>query len=281
MKKEVKSPLISAEDLNEILGKKNIKVFDVRGIWGTNPDSLYEEYKQGHIPTAVFLDWRKEFLEQDLDPNLAQVSSYEEAKESFKNLGINKEDIVILYDDYHKMFAGRIWWVMRYWGFNNVFVLNGGFKYWKLKNLAICEEIPELSIGSFEPVCQKNLRISLEDFLIEKDHSCVLDGRGVKGYKGDPEDPRSGHIPGAISTAYNITLDEQTGLFLEDKDLIELFDNKIPNMNDEKIIVSCGSGYSSTVVMLALAHLGLESRLFDESFAVWKLDPKRPIEQSY
>lgn len=109
------SPLISAKELNAILGKSNIKVFDVRGAWGTDPRSLYNDYLWGHIPTAIFLDWRKEFIEQDVVPSLAQISSFEQAKQSFKNLGIHKEDTVILYDDHYHMFAGRIWWAMRYW----------------------------------------------------------------------------------------------------------------------------------------------------------------------
>ena len=76
MKNKSISPLISAEELQHILGKENLKVFDVRGIWGTQPHSQYEEYKKGHIPTAVFLDWTKEFLEQNIDVNLEKLLLY-------------------------------------------------------------------------------------------------------------------------------------------------------------------------------------------------------------
>ncbi len=272
--------LISSKELNNVLTKPNVKVFDVRGTWGTDPRSLRNDYVWEHIPGAIFLDWRKEFIQQNIAPNLAQVSSFEEAKESFKNLGIHKEDTVILYDDYYHMFAGRIWWAMRYWGFKNVKVLNGGFKYWKSQGLPISQEIPKVSPGTFEPVCQKSLRISLEDFLVEKNHACVLDGRGIAAHKGNPDDPRTGHIPGAISAAYNSLVDKTTGLFLEEEKIVTLFNNTIPNWRTEKIISSCGAGYSGTVVMLALANLGIDSSLFDGSFSVWKQDPARPVEQS-
>ncbi|WP_282080474.1 sulfurtransferase [Aquimarina algiphila] len=275
------SPLISAKELNDILGTANVKVFDVRGTWGDNPRSLYNDYKEGHIPTSTFLDWRKEFIEQDIAPNLAQVASFEEVKQSFKNLGINKGDTVILYDDDYHMFAGRIWWAMQYWGFDNVRVLNGGLKYWQSQDLPISQEIPEISIGTFEPMCQEHLRIPLEDFLIKKHNACVLDGRGIVGYNGKPEDPRTGHIPGANSVPYNVIVDKKTGLFLEKEAIITLFDDTVPNWRTQKIISSCGAGYSGTVAMLALASLGIQSSLFDGSFSIWKLDPNRPVEQSF
>lgn len=275
------SPLITAIELNNIIGQPNVKIFDVRGIWGTEPTSLQHEYVDGHIPTATFLDWRKEFIEKDVVPNLAQVSSLKEAKQSFIDLGINKEDIVILYDNYHHMFAGRIWWAMCYWGFGNVHVLNGGFNYWQEQGFPVSKEITKIAKGTFEPKPKYHLRKSLEDFLSEKGNSCVLDGRGKGSYNGNPEDPRTGHIPGAISAAYNSFLDKKTRLFLEPSEMIELFERTIPYWRTKKIICSCGAGYSGTIAMLALASLGIESSLFDGSFSVWKLDPTRPIVQSF
>lgn len=275
------SPLISANELEAVLNEPNTKVFDVRGVWGSDPRSLYDDYRAEHIPTSTFLDWRKEFIEQGVVPALAQVSSLEEAKQSFRNLGINKDDTVILYDDNYHMFSGRIWWVLRYWGFENVRVLNGGLKNWKVQNLPIAQEITEVMPGTYEPQCQEHLRVLLSDFLVEKDTACVLDGRGSVGYNGKPEDPRTGHIPGAINTAYNLIVDKETGLFHKKESLMALFNDKVLNWRTKKIISSCGAGYSGTVAMLALADLGIQCSLFDESFAVWKLDPSRPIQQSY
>lgn len=284
---EVKHPnnikdtsLISVHELKDILGKPNVKVFDVRGIWGKTPNSLYEDYVLGHIPNAIFLDWRKEFIDVSKVPSLAQVSSFVEAKKSFKNLGIKKGDKIVLYDDYHHIFAGRVWWAMRYWGFTNVQVLNGGFKYWKSQGFSITKEILKVEKGTFEPKCQEGLRLSLEDFIIEKEKAYVLDGRGMAGYKGKLEDPRTGHIPGAISTAYTSFLDKETGLFIGESEIIALFNKAIPNWKSEKIICSCGAGYSGTVAMLALASLSIKASLFDGSFNVWKLDSNRPVSQS-
>ena len=274
------TPLISAEDLNKLLGTPNVKIFDVRGIWGTDPRGLEDAYNTEHLPHAVFLDWRRHFIEQNVAPSLAQVADYEAVKASFKALGISLGDTVILYDDHYHMFAGRIWWAMRYWGFTNVRVLNGGLTHWKAQNLPLTQNIPTIEAGSFEPVCQEHLRIALDDFMVEKIHTHVFDGRGSVGYNGKPEDPRTGHIPGAISASYNAFVDPETRLFYPPEKLEQLLNERVANWRTEKIISSCGAGYSGTVPLLALAMFGIESSLFDESFSVWKLDPNRPVEQS-
>ncbi len=278
--KSLISPLISAADLQAKLGNSKLKIFDVRGVWGNIPSPLYDDYLAGHIPGAYFLDWRKEFVEQGIAPNLAQVSSSVEAQQSFVNLGINGDEELVLYDDNYHMFAGRIWWAMRYWGVENVRVLNGGFKYWQAQHLPIAQAVPKITKGSFTPFCNPSLRISLEDFLIAKNKACVLDGRGVESYNGKPEDPRTGHIPGAINAPYNVLVAKDTGLFRAKEELQKMFDDRVPNWRSERIISSCGAGYSGTVAMLALAHLGVQTSLFDGSFSVWKLDPKRLVEQA-
>jgi len=48
------SPLISAKELEAILSKTNIKVFDVRGVWGDDPRSLYDDYLEEHIPSPSY-----------------------------------------------------------------------------------------------------------------------------------------------------------------------------------------------------------------------------------
>jgi len=275
-----KSALISAKELNAIIGNPHTKVFDVRGTWATPARALPESYDEGHIPGAAFLDWTKEFLEADIPTGLAPVANLEAATSSFKSLGINDGDFVVLYDDYHHMLSGRIWWAMRYWGFHNVKVLNGGWNHWVAQGLATSTQGKTPDEGSFSPKRHKDLRTSMEEFLLKKQTSCVLDGRGVKGFAGNTDDNRSGHIPGAINIPYSRVLDERTGLFQNRKALVRLFDQLAPAWCDTHIISSCGAGYAGTVLMLALLELDMDSTLFDDSFSVWKQDPSRPVERS-
>lgn len=274
------SPLIAARDLASRLGRSGLRVFDVRGRWGSPPAALQDDYLAGHIPGAVFLDWTREFLQQDAPLNLAAVATPEQAAASFARLGISAGDHVVLYDDYRHMLAGRVWWAMRYLGFKNVQVLNGGWAYWNELGLPVTYEVPEVATGAFTPLVQEDLRHDVAAVMAQKDSSCLMDGRGPVGYAGNPEDPRSGHIPGALNVPYSAMLDDATGLFLANDALAAAFDRLAPTWRRRRVISSCGSGYAGTVLMLAMAQLGVASSLYDGSMAEWKQDPARDVAQS-
>lgn len=272
------SPLISAEELRSTLASSNVRLFDVRGRWGGDPADALANYNDEHIEGAVFLDWTTHFLEPNVATHLASVSLWEDATLSFQALGISKDDSVVLYDDYHHMLAGRVWWAMKHWGFKNVRVLNGGWANWKKMSFETSSHAHAYAKGNFVAT-ESRLRVSMDALLKTKDTIQLIDARGVKGYQGKPEDERTGHIPGAINIPYSETLDSDSGLFKSKKALTELFDNRLDGFKNASIVSSCGSGYAGTVVLLALQQLGIKAPLFDNSFSIWKLDPKRPVEQ--
>ena len=282
------SPLISAIELKEILGEKNTKIFDIRGKWGDPPTSSFDDYAEGHIPYAVYLDWTTQFLEPNIALNLASVASKAQAQETFKRLGISSDDTVILYDDYHHMLAGRIWWAMRYWGFSNVKVLNGGWEHWSTENFPISTNTHDREIGqtiektdneTFIVNEQLHLKVNLEEVKNRSDNECLIDARGPIGYQGDPSDLTSGHIPGAINLPYSSLLDKQSILFKDAKALEVLFGDELKDLDTTKLISSCGSGYAGTVLLIALKIVGIDAPLFDGSFSAWKENGTLPIEQ--
>ncbi|WP_298818987.1 rhodanese-like domain-containing protein [uncultured Roseibium sp.] len=273
------SPLISTEELELLLKQPGLKLFDVRGTWSSPARALPEDYEQGHIPGAAFLDWTSQFIDQSEALPLASVAGRDAARSAFKALGINATDLVVLYDNYNHMLAGRIWWSMRYWGFENVRVLNGGWTRWTTLQKPVATDKPDTSQGDFEPVQKSDLRTSLEDFIESHQKSCVIDARGFAGFAGKAEDPRTGHIPGSLNIPFSELLDSETGLFLNRGALSNVFDEKSPQWRDLPVIATCGSGYAATVTLLGLTELGSEARLFDGSFSAWKQDPARPVEQ--
>ncbi len=282
------SPFISIDQLQQELDNPNVKIFDVRGKWNGSVSDAFNEYSQGHIKGAVFLDWMHHFLEPDISINLAPVASKENAQCSFDALGISADDPVVLYDDYNHMLAGRIWWAMRYWGFDNVKVLNGGWKKWQAEDLPLAKT--EEASTAIDAPCLKAifsvsepksaLRVSLDEIINLKDSHCLIDARGPINYGGKPDDPRTGHIPGAINISFREVLDEATGLFKSDSALKEIFSSQINDFQNASIISSCGSGYAGTIILLALYQIGIEAPLFDDSFAVWKMDEERLVEQA-
>ena len=206
-------PLISAEELAGILGRSDVKVFDVRGTWSTPARAFPEDYEAEHIQGAAFLDWAKHFIEQGVPLGLASVADEAGARNSFEVLGIDEGDRAVLYDAYSHMQAGRIWLAMRHWGFDDVRVLNGGWTYWKSQNLPVTSEVLELQKGTFEPKMRDGLKIDLDVFLDTYEQACLIDARGPVGYAGKPDDPRTGHIPGALSVLFSTVLDPTRASF--------------------------------------------------------------------
>ncbi len=277
---ESPSPFISAEQLAGLLGEPTVKPFDVRGTWRTPARALPDDYAAGHIPGAFFLDWTEHFLEQGPAIGLASVADEAGAARAFEALGIDEGDLVVLYDDYHHMLAGRIWWAMRLWGFAGVRVLNGGWKSWSARGLPISDVAPPRVPGTFQPRKRDGLSVGLEAFSRTREQCCVIDARGAESFAGKPEDPRSGHIPGSMNLPYSDVLDPDSGLFLDPTAISRVFDEKAPQWRNREIVASCGSGYAATVILLALSELERAASLFDGSFALWKQDPDRPIAQS-
>lgn len=273
------SPLISAEELSKIMHQPHVKIYDVRGKWGGDPSEAFKAYTISHIEGATFLDWNTHFVTPDTPINLAPVANEQVANQSFEVLGISEGDLVVLYDDYYHMLAGRMWWAMRFCGFSNIKILNGGWKNWQAHNLPVSSTPPMMSKGTFRAKAVPQLRTSLSKLIEIKDQINLIDARGSKGYQGSTENDRSGHIPGAINIPYSEVLDAISGLFKSESELRALFEDKLSNFPETQVVSSCGAGYAGTVVLLALQSIGIEAPLFDDSFSVWKMDESRPIEK--
>lgn len=285
------SPLISVSSLARLLvdptttTASTLKILDARGQWKEPAGPLYDDYKSSHIPNAIFCDWTKDFLEQGRSRlGLANVSDKAHTKASIDRLGIQRDDHVVVYDAYNHMISARIWWALKVWGFENVQVLDGGWDAWVggEGNLPTSTEIPTIVPGSnFEPTWQASLETPLEEVIRTKDENDVLlmDCRKEAGYKGNRDDIKSGHIPGAVNVPWTEFLTD-SGTFKPAEQVLETLQNRVPDHQNNKMISSCGSGYCGAIVLLALNVAGIDVSLFDGSIAAWKERGDRPLEQS-
>ena len=81
-----------------------------------------ERISQSHVPAARWVDheaWSNAF--EDGQDNQAWSQRIGE-------LGIRSDSPVVVYDDSRMKNAARIWWILRYWGIDDVRLLNGGWK---------------------------------------------------------------------------------------------------------------------------------------------------------
>ena len=275
----IESPLISATELAEILNDSNVKLFDVRGRWGQNNQDAYLEYLDEHIEGAHFLDWLQYFVEADVPISQASIANKDKAQADFSALGINQDDLVVVYDDYHHMLAGRVWWAMSYWGFQNVRVLNGGLSHWKANNLPLSTSVKTLDRGTFIVSEQPQLRVTTDEVSCRPKDSLLVDARGKAGFDGKTIDPESGHIPGAVNIPFLSLLDRETGLFKSRDEINNIIKASINDIEHKVIISSCGSGYAGTIFLIALKLIGINAPLYDGSISEWKM-MKNPLVQT-
>ena len=112
--------------LAEAVDRAGVRVVDAR--W--RPDGSGRKlHALGHIPGAVYLDWREDLIDSEGDDQLL-LAGPERVAELAGRLGIGDGTDVIVYDDSQSLFASRVWWSLRAYGLQSVRVLDGGYGAW-------------------------------------------------------------------------------------------------------------------------------------------------------
>ncbi len=112
--------IVEAEDLLKISEQDNIKIIDFR-----KP----EVYNKAHISGALNI-WRTD-IEDTSYQYKGMMAHREQIETLFCRLGINNEDILVIYDDRGACDAARLWWVLKNYNFESVQLLNGGLVAWE------------------------------------------------------------------------------------------------------------------------------------------------------
>jgi thiosulfate/3-mercaptopyruvate sulfurtransferase len=283
-------PLVSTEWLAEHLDHPRVRVVDMRGkvLPPTAPKPHYfarhEDYAAGHIPGAVYIDWTKDIVDLD-DPVPAQVAPPEKIAALFGGLGIGDDTIVVAYDDWFSMFAGRLLWVLRYYGHEGARILNGGLLKWQAEGRPMTTELPGFAPASFTPRAQPGLRRSADQILAGLGSDTLLiDARGDKEYRGEESRAsRGGHIPGAVNVFYQSLLSAGDHTYASPEELRARFAAAgidIGELPEREVVAYCNGGVSATPAALALEiATGRRVALYDGSWNEWGNDEDKPLER--
>jgi len=203
--------LVDTQWVEEHLNDPNIRIVEV------DYDSL-TNYHLGHIPGAILLEWKKD-INHPLSRDILTAESY---KNIIRKLCLDddKSTAIILYGDFNNWFAAFAFWVFKYYGYENLKLLNGGRKKWLDEDRPISKKTVAFSKGkfnlseSFKPISKIRVYVSdIKDSLVSRRRFQIriVDVRSPQEYTDEitspPEYPtehaqRPGHIPGA----QNITL---------------------------------------------------------------------------
>lgn len=253
-------------------------LWDVR--WSaTDATQNHESYRQGHLPGAVYVSMTSHLAGHG-SPALGRHPLPDPASftDSVRMLGVNDDDVVVVYDAVASAAAARAWWLLRYAGMTNVYVLDGGLDAWRSADLPLQagEVLPRigsayLSWGKM-PIVETQ---QIPSFVHEG--GVLLDARAYERYTGDDEpiDPVGGHIPAATS-APGADLTDETGKFYSAHALREYF-AKYGATGQASVTAYCGSGVTASKTVLGLALAGVEGALYPGSWSAWSSRRNRPI----
>jgi thiosulfate/3-mercaptopyruvate sulfurtransferase len=272
--------LISAPELHHF-SQPDWVIIDCRFSLANSEAGSYA-YRHGHIPNA-----RYAHLDNDLSAAITDRTGrhplpyFKELAKKLGAWGVSNHSQVVVYDNAGGAFAGRLWWLLRALGHDNVAVLDGGIKQWQQQGYELTTALPRIKSASFRAYLNDNLWLTageVENQLARKAIT-LIDARTPERYRGEQEpiDPVAGHIPYALNRTFQRNLNAQ-GLFLAPDQLRAQFKQLIGEVKPEQVVHYCGSGVTACHNVLAMEHAGLYgSKLYAGSWSEWIRNKNRAV----
>lgn len=274
------SSLINVDELDQIKHKNDLCIIDTRYDLA-NLNAGKEAWSESHIPNALFADIHDDLSGEPVtDCGRHPMLSEQAMQALFERLGISNSSQVVVYDDSFGAFAGRLWWMLRYMGHEQVAVLNGGWRAWINAGYELSDSHAVPKGASFTPNVQSDRLVLVDEVPMVK---ALFDSREPPRYRGEiePIDPIAGHIPSAVNRFWQENLNKELGLFKSAEVLAEEFLSLFNGNNPSEQVFYCGSGVTACHNILAVSHAGLDMpKLYAGSWSEWCSDPNRPVETS-
>lgn len=274
------NPLVSTHWLKTNIDKKDLFILDVSvtTVIGKEP-IIYDELIT--IPNSYKVSI--EALSNLRSQAIHAFPLKEDIQQLAAKIGFTKQSTLVLYDNQGIYSSPRAWWVFKSFGFDHVFILNGGLPKW-IQDGYLTEDrhIEALKTTGeiIEPVYKPQLLVNSNDVLnnITSETALVVDVRSKGRFMGTEPEPRSGvrsgHIPKSVNLPYGMVLNSIE--YKTTEELKALFDGICDNKTS--LIFSCGTGVTASIVLVAAYIVGFEDvRLYAGSWAEWGADHSLPI----
>ena len=99
------------------------------------------QYDQGHIQNAIAWNWQSQ-LQDNVRRDILTKAEFEKLMSAS---GIASDSTVVLYGDNNNWFAAYALWQMKYYGHEDVRLMNGGRKKWLEEKRAVTNDAPNIA----------------------------------------------------------------------------------------------------------------------------------------
>ena len=243
-----------------------------------------EAYEESHAPGAIGFNWEEDLQDQTTRDILT--------KEDFESLlgeaGITEDSTVVLYGDNANWFAAYTYWQFKYYGHDDVKLLDGGREYWLDNDYPTTDEVPSFAAQEYHASGpRESIRAYREDVenAIDRGLPRVV-VRSPEEFSGEILAPtglqetaqRGGHIPGAQNISWAAVTNDD-GTFKTADEIRELYAEKGID-GDSTTVAYCRIGERSSVAWFALHELlGYDDTInYDGSWTEWGNLVGAPIE---
>ena len=234
----------------------NLKIIDCSWHMPQAKRNGFNEYKNQHIPKAIFFDLDLNSKKNiELPHMLVEISDWEEI---VSKMGIKKNDEIVIYDNSDIASACRCWFSFIYFGHDQklVHVLNGGLKKWIIEKRKVTTDLPNIILSNYN--CHENKELVKNKDLIDKNIIAkkfkIIDARSKERFDGKISEPRKGLRSGNIKNSFCIPFYKclnENKTFKSKEELQNIFKSALENINEKNVVFSCGSGVTACVLALA------------------------------
>ena len=273
-KKDTLSPLISAKELKALIDA------DDGSLRIVEPAKSSKDYMAGHIPSAQYLHWVTDMTDPESTERYT-ILSKEQFGKLMVGLGINNQSRIIIYDRLSSRLSTRLFWTLKYYGHQQVQILDGGHQAWSSSKFKESTEKVKFGESKYDVPKPRAEILAEMDFVkqhLEDPKTKFIDGRPAEQFKGEvvgrvfhtnQPHPRKGHIPNAINIFWKDNFNDK-GLFKSKDELMALYKDA-GIKPDQCVVTYCNEGLHAAPPWFVLTQLleYKDVRLYDSSMAEW------------
>jgi len=251
--------------IKENISNKNLVIIDLRE---------EKEYKNGHIKGAINIPGLQNLFEKKdwMMPKLDYL------KKLFSDAGIDKDTLVIAYDNGDFFWSARLYWILEVLGHHNVGISKYAYGKEMIKTLPISKISTKNKPKDFIPRVDDSQIETKLSTLMSIGKKTIVDGRAKQHFEGKESiSKRYGHIPTAKNYACTNNFQVSgNGNYMKEFDELAKVYKDIPK--DKEIILYCQGGAESALNYIVLKELGYKASIYDGSWKEWGNDANVPID---